>query len=87
MTEENKELKVVFAPGAFDSFEGTQEELDEMIAEVHAMFEGKSKEEIQSMSRPIDLQELAEDGDISDEEFKRIASIVLEDINKPRNLQ
>lgn len=87
MTEENKELKVVFAPGAFDSFEGTQEELDEMIAEVQAMFEGKSKEEIQSMSRPIDLQELAEDGDISDEEFKRIASIVLEDINKPRNLQ
>ena len=87
MTEENKELKVVFAPGAFDSFEGTQEELDEMIAEVQAMFEGKTKEEIQSMSRPIDLQELAEDEDISDEEFKRIASIVLEDINKPRNLQ
>jgi hypothetical protein len=87
MTEENKELKVVFAPGAFDSFEGTQEELDEMIAEVQAMFEGKTKEEIQSMSRPIDLQELAEDEDISDEEFERIASIVLEDINKPRNLQ
>jgi hypothetical protein len=87
MTEENKELKVVFAPGAFDSFEGTQEELDEMIAEVQAMFEGKTKEEIQSMSRSIDLQELAEDEDISDEEFERIASIVLEDINKPRNLQ
>lgn len=87
MTEENKELKVVFAPGAFDNFEGTQEELDEMISEVQAMFEGKSKEEIHSMSRPIDLQELAEDEDISDEEYKRIASIVLEDINKPRNLQ
>jgi hypothetical protein len=87
MTEENKELKVVFAPGAFDSFEGTQEELDEIIAEVQAMFEGKTKEEIQSMSRSIDLQELAEDEDISDEEFERIASIVLEDINKPRNLQ
>ena len=87
MTKENNELKVVFAPGAFDSFEGTQEELDKMIAEVQAMFEGKTKEEIESMSRPIDLQELAEDEDISDEEFERIASIVLEDTNKPRNLQ
>jgi hypothetical protein len=86
MTEENKELKVVFAPGAFDSFEGTQEELDEMIAEVQAMFEGKSKEEIQSMSRPIDLQELAEDDDISDEEFERISNILFED-KLPRNLQ
>ena len=86
MTEENKELKVVFAPGAFDSFEGTQEELDEMIAEVQAMFEGKTKEEIQSMSRPIDLQELAEDEDISDEEFERISNILFED-KLPRNLQ
>ena len=86
MTEENKELKVVFAPGAFDSFEGTQEELNEMIAEVQAMFEGKTKEEIQSMSRPIDLQELAEDGDISDEEFERISNILFED-KLPRNLQ
>jgi hypothetical protein len=86
MTEENKELKVVFAPGAFDSFEGTQEELDEMIAEVQAMFEGKTKEEIQSMSRPIDLQELAEDDDISDEEFERISNILFED-KLPRNLQ
>ena len=86
MTEENKELKVVFAPGAFDSFEGTQEELDEMIAEVQAMFEGKTKEEIQTMSRPIDLQELAEDEDISDEEFERISNILFED-KLPRNLQ
>ena len=86
MTEENKELKVVFAPGAFDSFEGTQEELNEMIAEVQAMFEGKTKEEIQSMSRPIDLQELAEDEDISDEEFERISNILFED-KLPRNLQ
>ena len=86
MTEENKELKVVFAPGAFDSFEGTQEELDEMIAEVQAMFEGKTKEEIQSISRPIDLQELAEDEDISDEEFERISNILFED-KLPRNLQ
>ena len=32
--EERKELKVVFAPGCFDTFEGTQEELDELMAEI-----------------------------------------------------
>jgi Ser-tRNA(Ala) deacylase AlaX len=36
---EDKKIKVEFAPGAFDSFEGTQEELDEMIAEITRMVE------------------------------------------------
>ena len=36
--EEKANLKIEFAPGCFDSFEGTQEELDEMIATIHAMF-------------------------------------------------
>ena len=30
-------LKVVFAEGCFDGFEGTQEELAEMVAEIHQM--------------------------------------------------
>jgi hypothetical protein len=51
------------------------------------MFEGKTKEEIQLMSRPVDLEELAMDESVSDEEFERIAGVVLEDINRPRNLQ
>lgn len=34
MTEDKKPLKVEFAPGCFDHFEGTQEELDELIAEI-----------------------------------------------------
>jgi hypothetical protein len=38
MTEENK-LKVTFAPGCFDEFEGTQEELDELIAEIQLAVE------------------------------------------------
>jgi hypothetical protein len=29
--------QIVFAPGCFDNFEGTQEELDEMIAELRKM--------------------------------------------------
>ena len=86
MTEDNKELKVVFAPGAFDSFEGTQEELDEMIAEVQAMFEGKTREEIDAISRPIDIEDLAEDEDISDEQFDQIVKSLLGS-KDTRNLQ
>lgn len=31
--------KIIFAPGCFDNFDGTQEELDEMIAVFKAMVE------------------------------------------------
>ena len=30
---------IQFAPGCFDNFDGTQEELDEFIAEIKHMFE------------------------------------------------
>lgn len=35
----DKKLKIEFAPGCFDNFEGTQEELDELVAEIHRLFE------------------------------------------------
>ena len=38
MTDEKK-LKVEIAPGAFDKFEGTQEELDELMAAIQKMAE------------------------------------------------
>lgn len=83
MTEEKK-MKVEFAPGAFDGFEGTQEELDELIAEVKAMFEGKSREEIEAMSRPMDDDTFE---DMSEEDQIRIMrSLGLDDI-PTRNLQ
>ena len=44
-----KPVKIEFAPGAFDQFEGTQEELDEFIAELHRMAESGELEE-QSVS-------------------------------------
>jgi len=60
MTEEKK-VRVTFAPGAFDQFEGTQEELDEFIAEIKNMFEGKTHEEIKEMSRVIDFEDPTEE--------------------------
>jgi hypothetical protein len=61
---DNKEIKIQFAPGAFDTFDGTQEELDALMEEIHKMFEGKSMEEIAEISRPIsdeDFDEFSDD--------------------------
>jgi hypothetical protein len=54
MTDEKKPLSIQFAPGCFDSFEGTQEELDEMIKEIETMFATMTPEEIQARSVPVD---------------------------------
>jgi hypothetical protein len=32
-----KKIEVHFAPGCFDNFDGTQEELDEMMAEINRL--------------------------------------------------
>lgn len=50
-----KKLKIEFAPGAFDQFEGTQEELNEIIAEITRMAESGEMEE---NARPIDFDNL-----------------------------
>ena len=36
MNEDSK-VEIVFAPGCFDNFEGTQEELDALVAEIKEM--------------------------------------------------
>jgi hypothetical protein len=73
MDEEFSKLKIEFAPGAFDDFEGTQEELDELIAEIHRMV--KTGEFLEN-SQPID--------EIDEDDQEVIARIV--DV-EPRNLQ
>ncbi len=56
--EEFKDLKIEFAPGCFDNFEGTQEELDEFIAEITRLFKSG---EAQTLARPIDLDDIDEE--------------------------
>lgn len=53
-------IKITFEPGCFDKFEGTQEELDSLVAEIVSMFEGKTVEEIQAMDQSQDSEELDE---------------------------
>lgn len=57
----DKKLKIVFDPAVFEQFDGSQEELDEMIKEITDMFENKTAEEIKAMSRPVDWDELDDD--------------------------
>ena len=44
-----KKLQVKFAPGAFDSFEGTQEELDALMAEITDTFGNMTVEEFEAV--------------------------------------
>jgi len=64
MVDGEKKLKVVFEPGAFDDFNGTQEELDELIAEITRLAEsgellslGVPIEELDSDSLPEDVSD------------------------------
>lgn len=47
----DKKLDVVFAPGCFDSFEGSQEELQELMAEIHRLVDSG---EIFEQAVPVD---------------------------------
>lgn len=73
MTDEKKKLDIVFMPGCFDNFEGTQEELDEMMAEIQRLAETG---EIFEKSMPVDLDAFLEE--LSEEELKEI----LEDLGE-----
>jgi hypothetical protein len=54
---QEKKIKIRFVPGCFDDFEGTQEELDELVAEIKKLAESG---ELEEMSTPIDLELLDE---------------------------
>lgn len=53
----DKKLEVVFAPGCFDDFEGTQEELDAFVQEIHRLVE--SGELVENMEQ-VDMEEFDE---------------------------
>ena len=53
--KDNPKVKIEFAPGAFDNFDGTQEELDEFIADITAQAESG---ELLSKSEAFDINAL-----------------------------
>lgn len=66
---EQKKPELIFMPGCFDNFEGTQEELDEMIAEIQRLVDTG---EIFEQAKKIDIDEFIDE--FSDEELEEIQS-------------
>ena len=64
--ENDKPIKVEFAPGAFDHFDGTQEELDELMAEIHRLAESG---ELFENAKQISIDDLDEEEDAEIIEF------------------
>lgn len=65
MTE--KKMTVNFAPGCFDHFDGSQEELDELMVHLQEMFNTLTPEELEAMSVPLNETDLTqEEWDILD---------------------
>lgn len=63
---EKKKPEIIFAPGCFDDFDGTQEELDELVAELNRMVESG---ELFELATPIDF----DNGTWTDEEIERVS--------------
>lgn len=57
MDKKNK-VNVVFAPGCFDSFEGSQEELDELLKDIQDMADSG---ELFENAREVDYDQLCRD--------------------------
>ena len=57
MTNDDDKVKVTFAPGCFDNFEGTQEELDALMAEIQNTFANMTPDEVEQHSRLISMDD------------------------------
>jgi hypothetical protein len=59
--DENKKITdIIFAPGCFDNFEGSQEELDELINRIKSMVESG---ELFELATPLDIEDLIDETD------------------------
>ena len=61
---EKKTPTVVFAPGCFDHFDGTQEELDALVKDIQEKFSSMSPEDFETFGRLMtedDIEELPEE--------------------------
>ena len=59
--ENKKPIEIVFAPGCFDSFDGTQEELDEMIEQIKKMAESGELFEKSTLVELDDIEDLIDE--------------------------
>lgn len=58
MSNEYKPLKITFAPGCFDNFEGTQEELDALVKEINNLTLEDLRSQSIEISDEFDYEEI-----------------------------
>lgn len=75
---EDKKITIEFAPGCFDNFEGTQEELDAFVDEIKRLAESG---ELLEKSTELDFEDFEE---LDDNTLEHIAS-VLKNAGEERN--
>lgn len=79
--EDKKPIEVLFAPGCFDNFEGTQEELDELIRQIKDMAESGT---LFDNSTPMILDDIE---DLIDETDPLEIEQIVNEMLTPRTLQ
>ena len=62
-------LKIEYAPGCFNDFEGTQEELNELVHGIEQLFGNKTPEELDAIGEPV-----------TDEMFERMPQAIQEQL-------
>lgn len=94
MDLDGKKVKIEFAPGCFDDFEGTQEELDAMIAEIEEAFSSENAGKLLEKSRTINPDELTEEqlakiarAIFSEEEIEELVRLGMPESPNKRTLQ
>ena len=79
--QDKKKIEIIFAPGCFDNFDGTQEELDEMIQQIKKMAETG---ELFEQSTPVNLEDIE---DLIDETNPLEIEEIVNEMLTPRKLQ
>jgi hypothetical protein len=72
----DKPLKLEFAPGCFDNFDGSQQELDSLIAEINALVESG---ELFEHAISVDLDEFEE---MASDEYELTMNVTVDNIGK-----
>lgn len=74
MSQQEKKTEIVFMPGCFDDFEGTQEDLDQLIESIKQMaYSGELKNADQLPEEAKNTIEIL-DNELSEEEMEIIMS-------------
>jgi hypothetical protein len=78
--EDCKDLKIEFAPGCFDDFDGTQEELDAFIAEITEMIHNG---DVLDSAKAVDFDTMMEeDPEVAEKLIRALSNNPV-----PRNIQ